>query len=126
MSADLRSMQENAVERSKEMIHKKFGVPEDNIIINCTHTHSAPVAGTGGEASRVRWNANYYKQLPIVVEEALRDLDVVEGVYTGKSHTDGITFVRRYLMPDGAYVMGTGEQLAQSMITMLSECKTAS
>ena len=103
MSADLRSMQVNAVVRSKEMIGKQFGIPAENILINCTHTHSAPVAGTGGEASRVRWNANYYKQLPIVVEEALRDLDVIEGVYTGKGYTESLTFVRRYLMPDGTY-----------------------
>ena len=103
MSADLRGIQANAVERSKEIIHKQFGVPQDNIIINATHTHSAPVAGTGGEASRVRWNANYYKQLPIVVENALRDLDVIEGVYSGKGYTDSLTFVRRYLMPDGTY-----------------------
>ncbi|MBE6712152.1 MAG: hypothetical protein E7580_01385 [Ruminococcaceae bacterium] len=103
MSADLRGIQEKAVEGTKDMIYKQFKIPKDNIIINCTHTHSAPVAGTGGEASRVRWNANYYKQLPIVVEEALRDLDVVEGVFTGKSHTESLTFVRRYLMPDGTY-----------------------
>ena len=103
MSADLRGIRENAVERSKEIIHKQFGVPVDNVIINCTHTHSAPAAGTGGEASRVRWNANYYKQLPIVVEQALRDLDVIEGVYSGKGYTESLTFVRRYLMPDGTY-----------------------
>ncbi len=103
MSADLRGIRENAVERSKEIIHKQFGVPVDNVIINCTHTHSAPVAGTGGEASRVRWNANYYKQLPIVVEQALRDLDEIEGVYSGKGYTESLTFVRRYLMPDGTY-----------------------
>lgn len=103
MSADLRGIRENAVEKSKELVHKQFGVPKDNVIINCTHSHSAPLGGTGGEASRVRWNANYYKQLPIVVEEALRDLDVVEGVYTGKGYTENLTFVRRYLMPDGTY-----------------------
>ena len=103
MSADLRGVQKNAADRSKEMIRKQFGIPEENVIINATHTHSAPVAGTGGEASRVRWNANYYKQLPIVVEQALRDLDVIEGVYSGKGYTESLTFVRRYLMPDGTY-----------------------
>ena len=103
MSADLRGISEKGTTGTKDAINKQFGIPKDNIIINCTHTHSAPVAGTGGEASRVRWNANYYKQLPIVVEEALRDLDVVEGVYNGKGYTESLTFVRRYLMPDGTY-----------------------
>ena len=103
MSADLRSMQKNAADRSKEIITKQFGIPGENIIINCTHTHSAPAAGTGGDDSRLRWNANYYKKLPIVVEEALRDLDVVEKTYTGRGYTESLTFVRRYLMPDGTY-----------------------
>ena len=103
MSADLRGMQKNAADRSKEMIEKQFGIPGENVIINCTHTHSAPVAGTTGDDSRIRWNANYYKKLTAVVEEALRDLDVVENVYTGKGYTESLTFVRRYLMPDGSY-----------------------
>ncbi len=103
MSADLRGIQENAAVRSKEMIEKQFGIPAENVLINATHTHSAPVAGTSGDASRIRWNANYYKKLTLVVEEALRDLDVIEGVYTGKGYTESLTFVRRYLMPDGTY-----------------------
>ena len=107
MSADIRGMQNSIAKRSREMIEKQFGVPAANIIINCTHTHSAPAAGGASDAS-VRWIANYYKQLPIVVEEALRDLDVVENVYTGKSYTENLTFVRRYLMPDGSYKTNPG------------------
>ncbi len=109
MSADIRGMQNSVAKRSCEMIEKQFGIPAENIIINCTHTHSAPSAG-GGSDSGIRWLANYYKQLPIVVENALRDLDVVEGAYTGKSYTEGITFVRRYLMPDGTYKTNPGDR----------------
>ena len=107
MSADLRSMGESVAKSSGKMIEKQFGIPAENVIINCTHTHEAPHAGSGGD-SGVRWLANYYKQLPIIVEKALRDLDVVEGIYTGKSYTEKLCFVRRYLMPDGTYRTNPG------------------
>ena len=107
MSADLRSMGESVAKKSGEMIEKQFGIPAENVIINCTHTHEAPHAGGGGD-SGIRWLANYYKQLPIIVEKALRDLDVVEGIYTGKSYTENLCFVRRYLMPDGTYRTNPG------------------
>ncbi|MBE6712153.1 MAG: hypothetical protein E7580_01390 [Ruminococcaceae bacterium] len=109
MSADLRSMNRSVFERSAEMIQKQFKIPAENIIINCTHTHEAPSAG-GGSDSGLRWLANYYKLLPGLVEDALLDLDEVETTYTGKSYTKSLTFVRRYLLPDGSYKTNPGAQ----------------
>ena len=109
MSADLRSMTNTTAERSAQIIEKQFGIPKENIIINCTHTHSAPQGGEAGDNGS-RWLSNYYKQLPIIVEKALRDLDVVEGTYTGKGYTKNLCFVRRYLMPDGTYKTNPGSQ----------------
>ena len=34
MSADLRGIRENAVEKSKELVHKQFGVPKLNLVLN--------------------------------------------------------------------------------------------
>ena len=109
MSADLRSMTRACFERSAQLIEKQFGIPAENVIINCTHTHSAPAAG-GASDTGIRWNANYYKKLPIVVENALRDLDEVVGTYTGKDYTESLTFVRRYLLPDGTYKTNPGDR----------------
>ena len=102
MSADLKGMRKNVFDRSAELIEKKFGIPAQNIMINCTHTHSAPTVG-GDSAELARWSAKYYKQLPIVVEEALRDLDPVEGAFIGKSTASGISFVRRYHLEGGGF-----------------------
>ena len=107
MSADLRSMNDGVFEKSAEMIQKEFGIPKENIIIGCTHTHEAPAAG-GGSDSGIRWLANYYKVLPGLVEDALLDLDEVEATYTGRGYTENLTFVRRYLMPDGSYKTNPG------------------
>ncbi len=109
MSADLRAMTDSVAKKSADLIRKQFGIPEENVIINCTHTHEAPLAGDVSEAG-LRWLSNYYKQLTSVVEKALRDLDVVEGAYTGKGYTKNLCFVRRYLMPDGTYKTNPGSQ----------------
>ena len=113
MSADLRGMTRSCFENSAQLIEKQFGIPASNVIINCTHTHSAPSAG-GGSDSGVRWLSNYYKKLPVVVENALLDLDEVVGTYTGKSFTESLTFVRRYLLPDGTYKTNPGDRAVVS------------
>ena len=102
MSADLKGMKYNVAKRSMQIIEKKFGIPGKNVMINCTHTHSAPTVGSDN-AQLVRWEAKYYKQLPILVEAALRDLDPVEAAYTGKGIAEGISFVRRYHLEGGGF-----------------------
>ncbi len=105
MTADLKKMLDNVATKSLEIIEKEFGIPAANVIISCTHSHSAPDAGSTAEGN-IPWMQQYYKKLPQAVEAALRDLDVVEGAYTGKANTQHpIGFVRRYLLEDGSYKM---------------------
>jgi len=104
MSADLKGMKRPVFERTTKIIHEKFGIPEENVILSCTHTHSAPTVG-GSSAEVTRWAGIYYKTLPDIVEKALRDLDPVESTYIGKANAEGISFVRRYLLADGTYKM---------------------
>ena len=103
MSADLKGMQKGVFDRSTALIEKNFGIPAENVIIGCTHTHNAPTVTNSNNSDMTRWLANYYKQLPIIVGDALRDLTEVEGVYAGLGYTEGITFVRRYLLANGKY-----------------------
>ena len=103
MSADLLQITREVHVRLCQILEKKYGVPEERVIISCTHTHTAITAGTS-RPEGARWLANFYKVFPQIVEEALRDLDVVEAAFAGKGEVEeGITFVRRYLMPDGTY-----------------------
>ena len=101
-SLDLRNISESFTAQMTDIIEEKFGIPADHVMFNITHTHSAPNI-SNGTAAGVKWRQKMCDQLPVVVQAALDDMDVVKGVYTGKGHTDGITFVRRYLMPDGTY-----------------------
>ncbi len=101
MSADLKSMGRTFAVQSRNTITKAFGIPAENVIFNTTHTHNAHTAG-GNSAELTRWSALWFKQLKVVVEEALRDLAPAEA-YVGTGHTESLTFVRRYLLPNGKY-----------------------
>ncbi len=104
MTADVKKMFESVANRSFSIIEKKFGIPAENIIISCTHTHSAPDTNSVGQG-KAQWLENYYKQLPFAVEEALNDLDPVVGAFSGKADQPGIGFVRRYKLLNGGWKM---------------------
>ena len=97
---DLRGIPTSFANYSAEKVSKEFGIPESNIFLNCTHTHTSP--DTTEEPDVLKWRQLFLKQLPVAAEEALRDLTPAKA-FGGISHTEDITFVRRYLMPDGTY-----------------------
>ena len=103
MTADLKGMNRNVFERCTSIIEKNFGIKPENVMISATHTHSAPTVSSGGDANMTRFLSKLYKQLPVIVKEALLDLDELETCYTGKGTAKSIAFVRRYLQPDGTY-----------------------
>ena len=103
MTADLKGINRTVFERCASIIEKNFGIKPENVMISATHTHSAPTVSNGNDSNMTRFIAKLYKQVPVIVEEALRDLDEIENCYTGKGIGKSIAFVRRYLMPDGTY-----------------------
>ncbi len=102
INADAMSVQFSAYKQCGKSIEKSYGIPAENLLINVTHSHSAPTIG-----SNARWLKNFYQQFNIAVEEALRDLTLAKA-YTGKGYTQNLNFVRRYLMPDGSYKTNAG------------------
>ena len=104
MTADLKGMNRNVFERCTSIIKKEFNIPAENVMISATHTHSAPTVSSGTDSNMTRFVSKLYKQLPIIVKEALLDLDELETCYTGKGTAKSIAFVRRYLQPDGSYI----------------------
>jgi predicted small lipoprotein YifL len=103
MTADVLQINRDVHVKLCEIANKKFGIPEERIILSATHTHTGLTVGNESPAG-VRFQGEFYKVFPKVVEAALRDLDEVESAFAGKGEVEeGITFVRRYLMPDGSY-----------------------
>lgn len=103
MTADVLQIERSVHVKLCQTAEKKFGIPAERIILSATHTHTGLTLGNESPAG-VRFLSSFYKEFPLVIEEALRDLDEVESAFAGKSEVEeGITFVRRYLMPDGSY-----------------------
>ena len=102
MTADAMSVTLAAYQQCAKQIKKDYNIPAENLLINVTHSHSAPSIG-----NNARWLKNFYAQFKIAVNDALRDLAPAKA-FTGKGYTDSLNFVRRYLMPDGSWKTNAG------------------
>ena len=94
-SADLCAIKDVSVASYRSKLSNATGIPQENMIFNSSHTHSAPYAD--GIASIMD------KAVVEAAERALEDLKPAT-MYFGKAETDGINFVRHYYMNDGSVV----------------------
>ena len=96
---DVKLMTGSFVEPMKKLISQKTGVPENNIFLSATHTHSGP-------AVRYSWNGSdrYLREFNDYVvgaaELAIKDLSAAE-MYAGSTMTEGLVYVRHYVLLDG-------------------------
>ncbi len=103
LSVDVRSIRVNVADTVLRLIEKSVGIPAERVLLNATHTHSAPAPGFDNNENTSHWvETTFYKQIVSAAKEALLDLTPAEA-YVGVSHTEGITFVRRYLKANGKY-----------------------
>ena len=105
LSIDLINMELELNRISKKLLTEQLDleIPPQNILINCTHCHTTVNYKRKTEPSVIAWKEEvYYKQLPILAKEALLDLTPARA-FAGKSHTEGLTFVRRYFREDGTF-----------------------
>ena len=106
-SLDIKNITVELTKSFTDRITKEFGIPADHVILNVTHSHSTPNSSFSSTPA-LKWKVKMLNQGMVAIEEALRDLDLVEGAYVGKGYTEGITFVRRYLLADGTYMTNPG------------------
>ena len=85
----------------REEASKATGVPEEQIVINVTHTHSAPdmdAKHPGVDAYKPIYKEGCVK----AAVEAFADMKPAE-LYYGSIETQGLNFVRHYRMDDGSF-----------------------
>lgn len=101
-----------ATERS---ISSETGVPVDNIILNATHTHSAPTLKSGDSnlPGRDNYEVKFVQVATEVGKEAVADLSPVSELSYGSIMTENMVRVRHYLMNDGT-THGNGHGSATS------------
>jgi len=97
---DFMVLNSSSVAAIKPSIVEATGIPEERILLNCTHTHSGVnILSTnwdGADAYRTLVAKNSAK----AAQSAIKDLSPAE-ISIGSTHTEGIAFVRHYLMNDG-------------------------
>lgn len=99
-TCDFMVLYDSIIAPVKSAISGATGVPYENILINCTHTHS------GVNILSLNWNgAQEYRDLfskrcVKAAEKAIKDLTPATISY-GSTLTEGLTFVRHYNKVDG-------------------------
>ncbi len=105
-SPDTLSVSESVWNQIASRAQKKLGIPGENIILNCTDTHSAPQLSTTSLPSMKPYMKLFYPKVLEAATRAVADLDRCE-MKIGRAYIDGLNYVRRYLNVDGTYAGGT-------------------
>ena len=92
------------VERARARVSNATGIPENQIIICSTHTHSAPDLGITPESEPAMQNAydNSLQAAEDAALAALKDLAPTT-VSAATVETEGMAFVRHFILTDGSY-----------------------
>ncbi len=99
-TCDFMVIYDSVIAPVKAAINEKTGVPTENILINCTHTHSGVHIGSTAWDGAKEYRELFSKQCVKAAEKALADLSPATISY-GSTQTEAMTFVRHYYMNDG-------------------------
>ena len=103
ISLDLGSSSEDLLVPVRQKISQATGIPEKQIILCATHTHSAPdleVADQNPQAAKAL--QQWIDGCAQIAQEAIADMAPAKIAGT-TVETDGLAFVRHYKMKDGTY-----------------------
>jgi len=105
---DLIAAPRKYLDKSKELIQERCGIPPENVLISCTHTHTGPsscgLLGTPGEPEYMEWAT---VKIADSVQLALNRLQPARLGY-GVGREPGQVFNRRFRMKDGTVRMNPG------------------
>ena len=102
ISVDNAAVGESVCKQISEQIEEESGVPATNILITAIHQHSTPCYATSGIAASSRYKTFFIERIVESAIKALDDLAPAE-MYTAIAETEGLAFVKHYLMNDGTY-----------------------
>ena len=100
-STDTLTAKSSWTTEARRQISEATGVPQENIQIAGTHTHSGPAVG-GSEPLVLEWLPIYMDGLVRSAKQALADRAPAT-LYGTTVKTEQMNFVRHYLMDDGTY-----------------------
>ncbi|HIE27497.1 TPA: hypothetical protein EYP66_09440 [Candidatus Poribacteria bacterium] len=98
---DLIVLEGEYVNRARQIIESHCGIPPENVMISCTHTHTGPAtAGLLGVDKEEEYLEFLVPRIADSVQMANRRLQDAQ-IGIGVGHEERLTFNRRYWMKDG-------------------------
>lgn len=104
---------------ARQLISNATGVPQENIHIGATHTHSGPAVG-GNEPLVQEWVSIYMNALLRSAEAAIKD-QAPATLYGKKVKTEQMNYVRHYKMDDGSYAGSNFGDFSKQIVGHASE-----
>ena len=106
VSIDNCGLIKSVVESITDEVHKHTGIDAENIIISCTHTHTAPFAQHSDmfvmDAEMIdRYRSFLTERVVCAVKLAIADMKPARMGYAVGRAPDRIAYIRRYKMRDG-------------------------
>lgn len=99
---DLCSLIPAFADEIREDLCKAVGLPPERVLASCTHNHSSPDLANKEQESIPRYIAFLKNQMIAAAKEALADQKPAKA-QIGRSHTNMLNHVRRYVLEDGTY-----------------------
>lgn len=116
MTIDHSWFHRNIADPVRRKITEQYGIPEEYVLMNGTHTHAAPDASNIAEPSQVQDNKRVQDLSMEAVQMAMEDLKPAR-IFVGSVMTENMNFVRRYFMDDGSF---TGDNYPGTGTTLVS------
>jgi len=107
---DILWLQGEQVARVRELALQATGIPPENIMISCTHTHTGPE--TRVKRPMVPINEAYIERLPQLIADSIirAEANLQPAVLRlGEEFEDRLSFNRRFLMKDGRVAFNPGK-----------------
>ena len=99
---DLTSSYSRVSHDIREAIEKEHGIPFENILYSASHMHTGPDLNSDKMTVIAKYKKQLQEWVVDAVGAALEDRKPAT-MYIGSTQTEGLNFVRRYLMNDGTY-----------------------
>ncbi len=104
ITADVLYVSASNLKALTNIAQKNYGIPAENVVLNATHTHSAPAIYQAEAPGISKYLKKLYPAIGEAMDEAIRDLAPAK-LKIGSAHTEGLNYVRRYLsVADGSYL----------------------
>ena len=99
---DLTSSYSRVSHDIRDAIVKEHGIPFENILYSASHMHTGPDLNSDKMTVIAKYKKQLQEWVVHAVGAALEDRKPAT-MYIGSTQTEGLNFVRRYLMNDGTY-----------------------